>query len=108
MNPVFKVEHAQQKCRVVIQDQLTRDAVPELQAALKEALGRGAVEFVFDFAGVSLVDSSGIGLLIALTNTLIPLQGKVSVINVPKNILQLFQSMRLITRFNASGQPGTE
>ena len=56
--------------------------VPDLQAGLKEMLNKGARELVFDLASTAMLDSSGMGLLIAAANSLAPHGGKVRVTNV--------------------------
>ena len=55
-----------------------------------------------------MVDSSGIGLLIAASNTLSQKNGRLAVVNTAPEILRLMQSMRLVTRLNISGRPMTE
>jgi anti-anti-sigma regulatory factor len=55
-----------------------------------------------------MLDSSGIGLLIAAANTAARRGGRVSVTNVSADILRLLQMMRLIDRLNATGRPGEE
>ncbi len=90
--------------QVILAGDLTAAVVPELQAALKELVQQGAEEIGFDLAKTVMLDSSGIGLLIAASNSLARRNGKVRVLNVSADILQLLQSMRLAGRLNASGR----
>jgi len=83
---------------------LTAALVPELQAALKEMLSKGARELVFDLGSTAMLDSSGMGLLIAAANSLTPNGGKVRVTNVSTDIFRLLQSMRLTARLNVSAR----
>ncbi len=83
---------------------LTAVLVPDLQARLKEMLSKGARELVFDLGSARMLDSSGIGLLIATANSLAPNGGKVRVTNVCPDIFRLLQSMRLTARLNVSGR----
>jgi len=89
---------------VRLQGDLTAALVPDLQASLKEMLKKGARELVFDLAPTVMLDSSGIGLLIAAANSVAPNGGKVRVTNVCPDIFRLLQSMRLTSRLNVSGR----
>jgi len=102
----YSIESDDRQIRVVIKGDLTAAGIPELQTALKQELDRGAREVIFDLAETAMLDSSGIGLLIATRNSIARTQGILSVLNVSPDILQLFQSMRLVTRLNASGRSG--
>lgn len=103
-----KVEIERQGARSCIKlgPKLTVTEVPSLQTSLKQEMGDGVNEMVFDFAGTSVLDSSGIGLLIATNNSLGKIKGSLSLINVSDDILRLLQSMRLVDRLNATGAGG--
>lgn len=58
---------------------------------------------VIDLEGVEMVDSVGIGVIIAAHNTLNQSDRKLKVINVIKDILGLFTTMRLNRRFTVEG-----
>lgn len=89
---------------VTLTGDLVAAGVPELKTALQTALAGGADEVVFDLAATTQLDSSGIGLLIATSNSLTRQQGRLRVVNASPDILQLLQSMRLTGRLNASGR----
>ena len=55
--------------------------------------------FLFDFAGVSQIDSVGIGALVGSHVTIAQRGGKVGVINVSKHIRNTFVITKLITTF---------
>lgn len=78
--------------------------IPDLKTALQAALAAGAEEVVFDLGASAQLDSSGIGLLIATSNSLGRQQGRLRINNASPDILQLLQSMRLAGRLNASGR----
>jgi len=90
--------------QVTIGGDLTASGVPELQAALKAELETGISELALDLGNASMLDSSGIGLLIAAANSLSKKQGKMRVLNVSAEIFHLLQSMRLTARLNVSGR----
>lgn len=100
----YSIERNGNQTRVMMLGDLTAAGVPEVQAALKQELAQGVREVIFDLAETSMLDSSGIGLLIAARNSMANKQGLMSVVNVSPDILQLFQGMRLVSRLNASGR----
>jgi len=87
---------------VTLKGDLTAIVVPDLQADLKQMLSNGARELVFDLSNSGMLDSSGMGLLIAAANSLAPQGGKIRVTNVGADIFRLLQSMRLTARLNVS------
>lgn len=97
-------EQKDQQGSVSLKGDLTAVLVPELQASLKEMMNNGARELVFDLTNTAMLDSSGMGLLIAAANSLAPLGGKVRVTNVCPDIFHLLQSMRLTARLNVCGK----
>ena len=82
--------------------------VPELRAALRAALAKGAREVTIDFSSVEMVDSTGLGLLISAHNSITKAGGKLAVVNVSKEILDLFRSMRIHQHFSVSSGAATE
>ncbi len=73
----------------------------------KEVLGHiqgGSKEIVFDLDQVSLIDSSGIGLIIASQNQIKKDGGEVKVINASEDILKMFKIMRLDKHLNISAK----
>ncbi len=77
--------------------------VPELRTALRSAVAEGVRDMTLDFAAVQMVDSTGLGLLIAAHNSMRKVGGRLEVIHASKEILQLFQSMRIHQHFKVSG-----
>ncbi len=104
----YRMEHVEGGCRLAINGGLTVVLVPELQQALKAEVESGAEQITFDLAETRMVDSSGIGLLIAASNSLSQKSGKLSVVNAAPEIFRLMRSMRLVSRLNVSGRPGVE
>jgi anti-anti-sigma factor len=100
----YNIERNANACRVVLTGDLTASNVPDLRTGLKSEIDRGADEVVFDLAKTIMLDSTGIGLLVATHNTLTPRKGSMRVISVSDDILRLLQSMRLVNRLNVSGR----
>jgi len=98
----YVIEQKDGQGRVTLEGDLTAITVPELQAALRKVLQQGASELEFDLTRAAILDSSGMGLLIAAANSLAPQGGQVRVTNVAPDIFRLLQGMRLTTRLNVS------
>ncbi len=90
------------RVRVTLTGKLTATEVPELQTALKAELAAGATEVIVDVAATTLIDSTGIGLLIATYNSLGAVQGSIQVINALPDIFGLLRSMRLVDRLRVT------
>lgn len=100
----YVVEQKDQQLAVKLNGDLTAVLVPDLQVELRELLKNGVRELEFDMAKTAMLDSSGMGLMIAAANSLAPGGGKVRVTNVCPDIFRLLQSMRLTARLNVSGK----
>jgi len=83
---------------------LTAVVVPDLHKDLKEALHDAPFSLVFDLSRAEMLDSSGIGLLIAANNSAIQSGKSIRVINVAPEIFRLLQNMRLTARLNVSAK----
>ncbi|MFH1156084.1 MAG: STAS domain-containing protein [Pseudomonadota bacterium] len=71
----------------------------DLKNELLEAINDCNGGLVIDLAGVDMVDSVGIGVIIATHNTLNQSGRSLRVINVSKDVYGLFSTMRLNRRF---------
>lgn len=100
----YTIKRHDKECQVTLEGDLTASLVPELQTALKQQLDQSAGNIVFDLSKTEVLDSSGIGLMIAASNSLARRQGCLRVCGVSQNILRLLQSMRLVSRLNATGR----
>ena len=69
--------------------------VVDFKKKLQKVIGQGVREITIDFSGVSEVDSSGIGLLVATYNSLKEEGGTLKVKNVSENIYLLFKVIQL-------------
>lgn len=72
----------------------------ELRAELISLIQDAPQELVIDLAGVEIVDSVGISVLIAAHNSLEHRGGKLKIINIANDIYKLFKSMRLHNHFD--------
>ncbi len=74
---------------------MANDFKAELQSLIQEL----PEELIIDLEGVEMVDSVGIGVMIATHNSLLKTGGKIKVINVAEDIFNLFSTMRLDRHF---------
>jgi len=99
----FELKRDGNRIDVVFEGDLTASVVPELRPALQNALEEGALEVEFDLANTTVIDSTGIGVLIAAYNSFMAKGGAaVRVVRVSDDIFRLLQSMRLEKRLCVS------
>lgn len=73
------------------------------KAELLSVINDSTNEIVIDLDGAEMVDSVGIGVIIAAHNTLNQSDRTLKVINVAKDVYGLFTTMRLNRRFTVEG-----
>jgi anti-anti-sigma factor len=74
-------------------------AVDEFRAEIVSVLDQGAARLAIDMDGVEMIDSVGIGLLIAAHNSLTKKNAALELRNVSADIQSLFRTMRLEKHF---------
>ena len=74
----------------------------EFRDELNELIKESPKQLIIDLDGVEMVDSVGIGVLIATYNSLNKVGGDLQVINVIKDIYGLFTTMRLDRHFTVT------
>ena len=108
-NPDFMTQyHIKQDagiCQITLDGDLTAAGAEPMLKDLQGAIKPGTKEVLFDLTKTCMLDSSGIGLLIATYNSAKAAGGKFRVSNVSADIFQLLQSMRLVTRLNVTQKP---
>jgi anti-anti-sigma factor len=84
-------------------EDVVANSVPELRTKMRTAVQEGVRELILDLAEVRMVDSTGIGLLISAHNSLHKIGGRLAVVHASKDIVDLFQTMRIHQHFSVSG-----
>jgi len=79
---------------------IVASAVDEFRAEIVAILGQGVAGLVIDMGGVEMIDSVGIGLLIAAHNSLAKKNAVLELRNVSADIQGLFRTMRLEKHFS--------
>lgn len=72
----------------------------DFKTELHGLVDEGPEELVIDLSGVEMVDSVGIGVIIATHNSLEQKGGRLKVTNITKDIFGLFSAMRLDRHFD--------
>jgi anti-anti-sigma factor len=100
------IEVTREENRAVVHpsgDTIVAATIPELRTKMRGIVDEGVRELVIDLAAVRMVDSSGLGLLIAAHNSLRKVGGQLTVIHASPDLLELFRSMRIHQHFSVSG-----
>lgn len=74
---------------------LVASTVGSVRDVVKEMINSGVRELEFDMGQVEFIDSSGIGVLVAIYNSLNRLNGKLIIKNLSPSNLELFKALRL-------------
>jgi len=76
--------------------------VPDLRARIRAAIENNSGGLVLDLAKVDMIDSTGIGLLVAAHNSLAKTGMALELINTSQDMLDLLRSLRLDQHFGIS------
>lgn len=87
---------------IVPEGDIVASAVVVLKERLREAAQQSPRGLTIDMAGVTQVDSVGLGLLIATHNTLAKTEGRLVLANTSEDIRKLLRAMRLDKHFQVN------
>src|SRR5579871_456357 len=77
--------------------------LPPFRSLLSGMVSGGIRHLTLDLSAVKAIDSAGIGLLVSVHNSLRRAGGELKLINVSRDMLALFQAMRINQHFSISG-----
>ena len=100
----FKIERQGETATVVATGDICASSASELRPAMRDLVKSGVRRMVFDLAQTSMVDSTGIGLLLAAFNSMRGAGGEFSVVRASNEILDLLKTMRINQHFSVSGR----
>ena len=89
---------------IILGEKLVAADVPNLKSELKRLIAAGVTTISLDCSGLNLMDSTGIGCLVAAHNSLAKLNGSLTITQVSSDIHDLLSSMRLDRRIQISPQ----
>jgi len=74
----------------------------ELKQKFADLTKEGQVQITLNLTNVSMIDSLGIGLLVATRNAVRQAEGEFVIINLSDDLTQLFSNMRILEFLNVS------
>ncbi len=80
---------------------IVESMVNNFKNKLLKLIEQGVTDLTIDAKGVKLIDSTGMGLLVAASNSLEQAGGQLSVINLEEHIYSLIQMMGIDKNLNA-------
>ncbi len=88
--------------KVLLKDNLVATLVEVIKPKIYDVVNSTNL-LVFDFINVEMIDSIGIGFLVATYNTMNKKDGTIEVINLSSEIFDLFNTMNLQKHFKLAG-----
>ena len=103
----FRVQRKELEDCLVVEcfGRLTSENVPMLKEEMREACGRKR-RILLDLKEVPMMDSSGLGALVALHVSARTRGCRLEVVNASKQILELFSMTNVLSLFEAAGRCG--
>ena len=84
-------------------DDITSANIEEFRSEIVGQVDDELDEVILDLENVTLIDSSGISLLVSIQNTLKKKSGQLKLINTSADIIRMFKLMRLDQHFVVKG-----
>ena len=84
---------------------ITASSAPLIRVDLKNLIAEGVRDLVIDMTNTRVIDSTGIGLLVATHYSLVRLNGNLAIKNVSQDLFELLKAFRLDKHFSVSGDP---
>ena len=100
----YEIKRNGEELILTLHSDLTSEYVNDLKENIKAAIADGAKDICFDMINIRLIDSTGIGLLVSIQNTVKKIDGGLTVINLASNIFDLFLYMKLDQLFTVKGE----
>jgi len=86
--------------KIALERNLVISYIAEMEDIVKKEINNGVTRLVLDFAHVNIVDSSGIGFLVKIQNTLDTKEGKLEITNLNETVKRMFKMMNLNRHFS--------
>ena len=96
MNEILR---EQDQATIEPQSDMVASTAGEFKGELKALLDQGIKDLTIDIGAVEMIDSVGLGVLIATCNSLHRAGGSLTIRNASKDIHSLFKTMRLDKHF---------
>ena len=93
-----KINNSEKKT-VKPENDIVASMAKDFREKLLEIVESGTKDLTINHANVNMVDSMGLGVLIATHNSIKKAKGKLTITNVSEDIYKLFKTMRLNQHF---------
>ena len=100
----FEIRREGDAAVVATHGDVVASSVPELRPALRDLVRSGLRDMVVDLVDTTMIDSTGVGLLLSAFNSLSKVQGKFAVVNASDEILDLLRTLRIHQHFPIAGR----
>ena len=90
-----QVMHTGAQATIILGEKLVASGVPNLKNEMKQLMGEGVMALSLDCTQLTLMESTGIGCLVAAHNSLEKVNGSLTLTHVSSDIYDLLCSMRL-------------
>lgn len=97
-----KIDRQNSEAVLTLAENLVASTVGDARQVMKQLILEGVSVLTVDLSNVVMIDSMGIGTLVAAHNSLAKTGGKLLVVNAQPEIFDLFKSMRLDRHFSVS------
>ncbi|MCK5543793.1 STAS domain-containing protein [bacterium] len=91
----MKVTKNEGHITIALKEDFTSELLNEFRSAVQQEIESGNTSFTIDFENAVIIDSMGIGCLVATYNTLKQKGGTMQLSNVSENLKDVFKVMRL-------------
>ena len=98
-----EIEKRDNEAIVTPSQDLLQSTAEGFRQELHSLVQEGTKELVIDLTNVEMIDSVGIGVLIAASNSLTKAGGKLRILNASDEVCRLFRMMRLDQHFEVQG-----
>jgi anti-sigma B factor antagonist len=102
--PDFEVRMEGKVAVVTPHGDVLASSMPELRPAMRNLVQSGIGEMVVDLTSTVMIDSTGLGLLLAAFNSMTKAGGKFSIVHASAEIVELLETMRMHQHFSISGR----
>ena len=91
----MNVTKNEDRITIALGGDLTSDLLNDFRSTVQQEIDAGNISLTIDFTDTVIIDSMGIGCLVATHNTLRQKAGTMQLSNVPENLIDVFKVMRL-------------
>ncbi|MBE6062948.1 MAG: STAS domain-containing protein [Clostridium butyricum] len=81
--------------RIYIPKDFTVESVADFRFKIKEYIGEGKINFVFDFSNCDFIDSTGLGAIVSIYKKCVEKQGTLRLEHLKPEVNELFKLTRL-------------